>query len=93
MSSQFCAFIIQESGAQFTDDGKKVGSNNFLPRAHMANTLRVECWRLEFCDWGASMVSFRWGPFSWLADDHLLLRPHVMERGCLFLEGLVLPAS
>lgn len=24
MSSQFCAFIIQESGAQFTDDGKKV---------------------------------------------------------------------
>ncbi|XP_043773118.1 uncharacterized protein LOC122703094 [Cervus elaphus] len=33
------SFIIQESGAQFTDDGKKVGSNNFLPGAHTANTL------------------------------------------------------
>ena len=29
MSSQFCAFIIQESGAQFTDDGKKVGESGW----------------------------------------------------------------
>ncbi|CAI9174712.1 unnamed protein product [Rangifer tarandus platyrhynchus] len=39
------------------------------------------------------MVSFQWGPFSRLADDHLLLRPHMMERESHFLEGLVLPGT
>lgn len=29
MSSQSCAFIIQESGAQITDDGKKAGENGW----------------------------------------------------------------
>ena len=57
------------------------------------NYFPLQCWRLDFCDWGAGKVSFQWGPFSGLADNHLLLRPHVMERGCHFLEGLVLPGE